>query len=402
MLLRDLITACGLPVVEIPPVPEGYRFIACLTHDVDHPSIRRHKWDHTTLGFLYRAIVSSFTKFLRGRIPVRALFANWWAAFKLPFVQLGLAEDFWEEFDNRYSAIEEGRRSTYFVIPFEDRPGKKLDGLAPAFRAARYGAKDIAGKIKKLTGEGCEIGLHGIDAWLDSSSAKEELDEIRCLTGLTVPGVRMHWLYYSQQSPLMIEEGGAAYDSTVGYNEAVGYRAGTTQVYRPLNAARLLELPLHVMDTALFYPAHLNLSSREAETVLRQMTGNAVQFGGCLTINWHDRSIAPERLWDTCYRDLLENLTAEGAWFATGVQATSWFRKRRSVVFETDDNGSGDVRASVQGDHNDDLPGLRLRVHRACPPSQGSAWSTDYADVTFQNSAATGMFVGCDIPSYRL
>ena len=46
----------------------------------------------------------------------------------------------------------------------------------------------------------------------------------------------------------------SVYDSTIGYNETVGYRAGTTQPYRPLAASRLLELPLHVMDTALFYP----------------------------------------------------------------------------------------------------------------------------------------------------
>src|SRR5580693_2831235 len=58
-LLRDIITGCGVPLVEIPPVPEGYRFIACLTHDVDHPSIRQHKWDHTMFGFLYRAVFGS-------------------------------------------------------------------------------------------------------------------------------------------------------------------------------------------------------------------------------------------------------------------------------------------------------------------------------------------------------
>src|SRR5215467_8070130 len=33
--LRDLITACGVSLAEIPPIPDGYRFIACLTHDVD-------------------------------------------------------------------------------------------------------------------------------------------------------------------------------------------------------------------------------------------------------------------------------------------------------------------------------------------------------------------------------
>ena len=60
--LRDLITCSGVPLVEIPPVPDGYQFIACLTHDVDHPSIRRHEWDHTMFGFLYRAIIWFFAQ----------------------------------------------------------------------------------------------------------------------------------------------------------------------------------------------------------------------------------------------------------------------------------------------------------------------------------------------------
>jgi len=34
--LRDFITGSGVPVFEIPPVPDGYQFLACLTHDVDH------------------------------------------------------------------------------------------------------------------------------------------------------------------------------------------------------------------------------------------------------------------------------------------------------------------------------------------------------------------------------
>ncbi len=107
----------------------------------------------------------------------------------------------------------------------------------------------------------------------------------------------MHWLYYDQQSPSALETAGAAYDSTIGYNETVGYRAGTTQVYKPLDVSRLLELPLHVMDTALFYPSYLGLSPQEARALLGRMVDNAVHFGGCLTINWHDRSLAPERLW---------------------------------------------------------------------------------------------------------
>jgi hypothetical protein len=86
--LRDLITGCGIPLVEIPPVPEGYRFIACLTHDIDHPSTRQHGWDRTTFGFLRRALLGSLHNLLRGRLGVRGVLTNWAAALKLPFVHL--------------------------------------------------------------------------------------------------------------------------------------------------------------------------------------------------------------------------------------------------------------------------------------------------------------------------
>jgi hypothetical protein len=385
--LRDLITGCGAPLAEIPPVPDGCRFIACLTHDVDHPSIRQHKWDHTMFGFLYRAVFGSLRNLILGQVSVRGLVTNWTAALKLPFVHLGLAKDFWRKFDDRYLELEKGLRSTFFVIPFKNWSGKNSNGAAPMFRAARYGARDFADTIQKLLTAGCEVGLHGIDAWLDSSRGREELEEIRHLTGVFEIGARMHWLYYDQQSPVALERAGAAYDSTIGYNETVGYRAGTTQVYKPIEASWLLELPLHVMDTALFYPAYLGLSPRQARTLLDRMADNAVQFGGCLTINWHDRSIAPERLWDACYRDLVQDLKSRGAWFATAGQAVSWFRKRRSVVFETDCGEQEGVHARVAGNHGDNLPSLRLRVHKTRASGKFDAQGSQrFVDTAFDES----------------
>ena len=121
----------------------------------------------------------------------------------------------------------------------------------------------------------------------------------------------------------------------VGYNEAVGYRAGTGAGVSAAGVNRLLELPMHVMDTALFFPAYMNLKPSEARVVLNEMLANSVRFGGVLTVNWHDRSIAPERLWDQTYCELLVALRERGAWFATAGQAVSWFRKRRSARFET-------------------------------------------------------------------
>jgi len=363
-VLRELISGCGISLVEIPPVPDGYEFIVCLTHDVDHPSICPHKWDHTAIGFLYRAVFGSLRNFIGGRISARDLLTNWEAALKLPFVYLGLADDFWRHFAERYLAIEEGVPSTFFVIPFQGRPGKSGNHGVAKLRSAKYGAEDVADSIRKLRAAGCEVALHGIDAWVDGAAAEEELAEIRRLTGASDIGVRMHWLFYGEQSPLILEQARAAYDSTVGYNETVGYRAGTTQAYKPFGTKHLLELPLHIMDTALFYPAHLGLTPQQAEPYLQRMTEDVVRFGGCLTINWHDRSVAPERLWGATYRHLLQDLKRRGAWFATAGQAASWFRKRRAATFEADCERPGKVGVNVKGSHRESLPGLRLRIHQ--------------------------------------
>ncbi|HVS90349.1 MAG TPA: hypothetical protein VHF01_19260 [Candidatus Acidoferrum sp.] len=387
--LRDLVTGCGVSLVEIPPVPNGYPFIVCRTHDVDHPSIRQHKWDHTMFGFLFRAVFGSLRNFTRGRMSVTGLVTNWAAVLKLPFVHMSLARDFWREFDDHYLELEKDLSSTFFVIPFKNYAGKGPQGPAPVFRAARYEAKDIADTIRKLTTAGCEVGLHGIDAWLDSSKGRDELEEIRRLMGVSEIGVRMHWLYHVHQSPEVLEKAGAAYDSTIGYNETVGYRAGTTQAYKPLEASRLLELPMHVMDTALFYPSHLGLSPRDAMSLLDRMVDNTAQFGGCLTVNWHDRSIAPERLWDACYRDLVRDMQRRGAWFSTAEQAISWFRKRRSAVFGTDSIDAGGVRAKVAVDHGDNLPGLRFRSYKARELSaMGARGSEDFVDLAVDESGS--------------
>jgi len=368
-LLRDLIVANGVPLVEIPPVPDGYRFIACLTHDVDHPSIRPHKFDHTMFGFLYRAVFGSVCDFFQGRMPWKHLVANWAAALKLPFVHLGVARDFWLQFDN-YIKLEKGLSSSFFLIPFKGQAGRTKGGPAPNRRGSRYGAADIADKVQKLISAGCEVGLHGIDAWLDSSSGRAELEEIGRLTKRQNLGVRMHWLYMDEQSPQRLETAGADYDSTVGYNETVGYRAGTTQAYKPLETVTLLELPLHIMDTALFFPAHLHLSPEAAKKRTTHIIDTAVQLGGSVVVNWHDRSIAPERCWGEFYVDLIEELKGSGAWFATAADAVAWFRKRRSATFgETGPESNTQITATVEGDG---LPALCLRVHHAGESHQDS------------------------------
>jgi hypothetical protein len=362
-VLRDLIVENGVSLVEIPPVPAGYRFIACLTHDVDHPSLRLHRFDHTSVGFLYRAICGSVVNVIRRRATVRHLLANWGAALKLPFVYLGWARDFWKDFE-RYPALEAGLPSTFFVIPFQGRPGRGIDGdSAPRERASGYGVADIKDSINSLSAAGCEIGLHGIDAWCDGTKAREEMEQLQRFAPSDTRGVRMHWLYFEQQSADVLDNAGVDYDSTAGYNEAIGYRAGTVQAYKPLTARRLLELPLIIMDTALFFPKRQNLSAEQAHSQVQAILDHAAAFGGCITVNWHDRSISPERNWNGFYTHFIDELKMRGAWFATASEVVAWFRKRRCVLFEAEPSGLSAVDDSG-------TPELQLRVHSGAGRAQ--------------------------------
>ena len=358
-LMREMIIRSGIGFVEIPPVPDGYKFIACLTHDIDHPSLRNHKFDHTMLGFVYRATAGSCIELCRGRKTLGQVRHNLGAACKLPFVYAGMAADPWSRFDS-YAGLEAGMRSTYYVIT---RKGYAGGGGAPAKRAAGYALADVKPQLERVIGQGNQVGLHGIDAWLDDEQARAEHDELEHAISSTDGGVRMHWLLSNENTAGILDRAGFSYDSSVGYNETVGYRAGTAQVYKPLGADKLLELPLELMDTALFFPEFLDLSEAGAKEVVWRFLDDVERWGGALTINWHDRSIAPERLWAGFYLRLLTELRNRGAWFPTAAEAVTWFRRRRLAKFGQTGWSEKGVEFSISGNAEESTPGLRLRAH---------------------------------------
>ena len=361
-LIRNWILEHGIILLEIPPVPKGYKFITCLTHDVDFVGIKRYGFGPTLLGFLYRATIGSLVNYFRGRIPVQRLFKNLKAATLLPFVHLGIIKDFWIQFE-RYLNIENGLGSTFFIVPFKNRAGRSLTGVAPSRRAVKYDIAEIEDYIQKIINRGAEIGLHGIDAWIDREQASKELERITKYNGEKKIGVRMHWLYSKNDSLQILERAGFYYDSTYGYNETIGYLAGTVQAFCPPEATKLLELSMHLMDTALFYPRRMNLNETEANKLVNKLLKNSLDYGGHLTVNWHHRSLAPERLWDDYYNELLAKLKELNCWFACAKDVVGWFYKRRSVGFEKVEIKGKKIFIKLSGNVSDKFPGLLLRLY---------------------------------------
>jgi hypothetical protein len=175
----------------------------------------------------------------------------------------------------------------------------------------------------------------------------------------------MHWLLSDAETPRIVEEAGYDYDATAGYNEVLGYRVGTGQVYRPKGARRLLELPLHIQDGTLFFPQRLDLPTAKAWELCSAFIEHARTHGGVLTILWHDRSHGPERFWGDFYVGLLTRLKDLDAWFGTAGQVVEWFRARRSVTFERSPTFPGTERVVGRCDGPRPTRPFVLRVHHA-------------------------------------
>jgi hypothetical protein len=386
--LRRLILQSGIPLLEIPPTPAGYNFIACLTHDVDFVSIRRHRFNHTLAGFLHRAMIGSVVRLFKGRLSFGGLIKNWLAVLSLPFVHLGILSDFWSQFKG-YMDLEKPFRSTFFVLPFSGRPGKGVTTANPERRSAAYDITDIPEPVSELIRKGFEIGLHGIDAWHNTGSAIEEKERIKSFTNdSNHPGVRMHWLCFGEDSFRILDEAGFDYDSTFGYNDTAGYRAGTAQAFQPLTSGNMLELPFQIQDVALFYPGYMNLPEKRAWDIYRAIVDHASVSGGAVTSIWHMRSIAPERLWDKFYVRLLGDLKSKKACFFTAHDAVRWFRTRRGVTFEEVNFDGGELHLKLKTEHDiiADKP-LLLRVHIPRRPTSAQLEpDSSYRDFTWSDN----------------
>lgn len=368
---RTLILQSGLDVIEIPPCPPNHPYMVCLTHDVDFVSIRAMKLNTSFQGFAKRALFGSIQRVFTGQLSLRQVFQNIDALLSIPLIHLGLRKDFWMQFDS-YRRLEEPHHSTFFLIPYKNRPGQEVTMPHPGRRAAQYDVTDICKEVQTMQENGWEFGLHGIDAWHDADFAFQEKDRLTTVLHTPCTGTRTHWLCNNEQTPKILDEAGFEYDSSFGYNETIGFRAGTSQVFQPLQARQLLEIPLIIQDVALFYPTSLNLHKKEAARRCEEILAHPRKNGGVLTILWHMRSIAPERLWGDFYKRLLDTFTNDGAWFGTAGETAEWFRGRREIRLSSHVSPEGERVVRMEGER-DLHKKITLRIHHRQPLANAQA-----------------------------
>ena len=286
-----------------PPRWNGARFAVALTHDVDSP------WRWTRVG------IRGAAARLKAHVRARNASGAWHetrALAAVPRHKLRGTDPNW-----RFDVIAAGERergasSTFFVLAaHRDRH----DGAAPE-TYARLRPR----LVETLLAAGGEVGLHG--SYLAAGDERLLADELRTLRELAgdVVGHRFHYLRVGPHRNLRaLARLGFRYDTTLGFADAPGFRAGIAHPFRPWDLTAdepldLVEIPLAAMDATLAEARYLGLSARAAEPRLLSLLDWAAEHGGGFSLLWHpdryDRATA--RGWDRLYFRVLDGIHERG------------------------------------------------------------------------------------------
>jgi hypothetical protein len=281
---------------------ENKKFAVSLSHDIDY----WRYWDTKTINDTYKYNLQTFLK-----RPLNASYKLLGHYLHKRFIY------------NHYQRLRKilqkeqdlNVRSTWFL----------LAGAAFADPRQNYIADmAIREEIIDLLGQE-DVGLHGSpESAYDPDILNAELNRLREL-GFNPTGFRTHYLHFDyQKSFANLEAAGIKYDSTLGYWENIGFRAGISVPFYPFNIAenrpfRVLEIPLIVMDTTLYSHKAMNMSPNAGKRALKRLIAVAAKYQSHLSLLWHNTSFDPVDYpgWGRLYWKTIRRALRSGAWVSS-------------------------------------------------------------------------------------
>jgi hypothetical protein len=292
--------------------PGGACGAVFLTHDLDH--IEYPNW-----------------RMLAGLMATKLIRRNQalsWKALYRQFLHWGKRRSSLKEL-NELLEIE---ASSQFVSTFFFLGGRVTRLNGPSYRIEGRKSRAIMKAICLSRGE---IGIHGsFSAAISSSHFLKELAVLRAAAPGRVTGNRMHYLRYLPPfATAILEAGGMAYDSSIGFSDRIGRRAGIGFPYEPYNwneerAASYLELPIMIMDSALVGNEWANRADIAQE--VDNLVSSLLAHSQLVSLLWHFPRAGIEAKWNFMgiYSRLLETCKANGVWSGTGSSLTEWWKAR--------------------------------------------------------------------------
>jgi len=305
-------------VLQIDPWPNGRRWAAALTHDLDVVDW----WPAFTLLRL--------AELARNGELARAAHVTLAAATSAasPVVWVAIRELLDVEARHRV-------RSSWFVLS-----GRPTLATARAgdltYRPEGRRARRI---MRAVRDAGHEIGLHGSFRTSEEHALfAEQREMLRNLADVDAVGVRQHYLRMRPATtPRGMRDAGFGYDSTYGFADRNGFRLGVADVVPLWDAERqepigMDEAPFTWMDRALSKYQHVETPSTWIHDALA-LADVCQDVAGLWVGIWHP-NLAPALGFPdapAAYARLVRELVERGAYVAPLGELVAWRRARRAL-----------------------------------------------------------------------
>jgi hypothetical protein len=297
-----------LPDIKIRNIWGDKKFAACLTHDVDW--IQKHANIKSALKTSLGLVVKQYR--------IDGAFRNFVTYIKS---LTNHENDMYWTFDYIINCEKRNGFSSSFY--FMSGGNSKFDNNY------RYDDFRVKKLIENLESSNFECGYHGsFNSYNDISMMKAEKINLDKVVKNKKYGIRQHYLRFKVPNTWRYqEECNFLYDTTLGFADKEGFRAGFCFPFKPYDIQRdtvidVWEIPLIVMEASLMNSKYRGYTPTEAFNKIKGLIDIVSKYGGVFTFLWHnssfDKSTLRSKEWIKVYEDSLKYLMDKNCYGSSG------------------------------------------------------------------------------------
>ncbi len=285
-----------------PKYPGGRRFAVLISHDVDF----------LNQPFSYWSISKKTIK--------NALHLKWKRSYNLFKDLVAYTNRNSYELNRLLDFLSERElKSTFYFLALDKHDSE-----------FQYQIEEQEATLQRLLDNGYEIGLHGSqNACYSYDRIAKERDKINSVLGFRPKGYRNHLLNFDVFNTWKyLEKAGFLYDTSLGFNNNIGFRNGMAYPYNPYceldkRFLEILEIPLNIMDVVFTKQLKYNINDSYKAAI--KLIDTVIKQGGVLTLLWHHNLFTGDK--KKLLGLLFEYIEYHGGWVTTYQELTSyWLR----------------------------------------------------------------------------
>ncbi len=211
--------------------------------------------------------------------------------------------EYWEEVEKRFHT-----RSIFYIHAKAVKKNFLTWIIDPNYDLLNH--PRLQKKLRQLVKDGFEVGLHGsyLSAVDEDIMAKEKAI-LENVLGQPVTKVRQHWLRYNEKVTPYIHNKFFEYDSTLGWNDRIGFRSGCASPYRPYDHKNhkpfeIIEIPQIIMDFNIYQS--LVFENKYFLGIALDIIDKLDECKSArVAVSWHERACTSDYEWHKTYETIL-------------------------------------------------------------------------------------------------